>query len=198
MPRLDDKRVDITEKDIKDALAMPRDFGYSGHLPIGESWSLGPVVLTRDSDLLEESNHAALIKHLESDKSLAKDWEIVHAGHWAVGWVDHLAFRAVNKKGEPTRMFRVMTSWFNALAGYPVADDSDYSQRQYDATLANIEQAGGRFVAEGAPKDWPDKVFGWFLDNDPEEAVESRDGGGGYPSDNQLKAALSALGWLEE
>ncbi len=66
MPRLDDKRVDITEKDIKDALAMPRDFGYSGHLPIGESWSLGPVVLTRDSDLLEESNHAALIKHLEA------------------------------------------------------------------------------------------------------------------------------------
>lgn len=52
--------------DVDEALKIPSDFGYSGKLPIGETWSLGPVIRTRDSDLLEQSNADALIRFLQT------------------------------------------------------------------------------------------------------------------------------------
>ncbi len=187
-----DSDVEITEKDVREALKQPSDFGHHSDLPLFETWSLGPVILSRDSKLLEQSNHDALIRHLESDPSLADDWQILTVNHWAVGWVEHLAFRAVDDHGAPTRMMRVVKDWFDHLADYPVADDSDYSEKEYEATLKNIEDVGSRFVKSRAPKNWPSKVFKWFWDND-ESAVENRNGDGGYPSDEQMKAALRAL-----
>ena len=109
------ENTDITEKDIKEALSRPSYFGYHGNLPLFETWSLGPVIRTRDSNLLEESNANELEKLLEKDESLEDEWDIVGANHWAVGWVDHLAFRVVDENGEPTRIFRIVKGWFDFL-----------------------------------------------------------------------------------
>jgi hypothetical protein len=66
-----------------------------------------------------------------------------------------------------------------------------------EATQANIESIGGRMVKAGAPDTWPDEVWRWFWDNDQRQ-VEPRDGGGGWPSDEAMREALGALGYLDE
>jgi len=194
--RLD--RVDISPDEIREALDQPDSFGYSGDLDLFETWSLGPVIRTRDSRLLDQSNADATEKHLTEDyPALAAEWEITTCNHWAVGWVDHLSFRAVDAGGEPTPIFYVLKSWFDALAVYPVADESDYSGREYDATIENIESAGFPFVIDEAPDEWSSEAFSWFWDHD-QSAVESVDDQGGYPSDDQIKTCLASLGYLSD
>jgi hypothetical protein len=192
----------ITEKEITEALRQPSDFGLSSHAEHSEemfvTWSLGPVIRHRDSNLLDQVNADALEKHLHEDHpELEDEWCITSCNHWAVGWVDHLSFHAVNEKREPTKMFEVLTEWSNSLADYPCADDDDLSKREYENTLENITNEGTRFVVETAPLTWAEDVFGWLWDNDQEE-VDPKDGFGGYPSQEAIKKALSALGWLEK
>lgn len=189
-----DPKIEVTEDDVRKALKAPRDFGSHGDDDLFVTWSLGPLMRHRDSSLLDESNADALIKHLESDPTLADDWCVKRCSHWAVGWVDHLSFRAVEADGAPTRIFRVLMEWNALLSNYPVADDEDFSRREYAATIANIESEGERLTSTDAPKDWPAKVFSWLWDNDQRE-VEAVDGGGGYSSREAITAALTALGF---
>ena len=195
MPRLDPP-VRISEGDIEEALQEPANFGYAGGRDLFGSWALGPIIRTRDSDLLTQSNADALIRHLESDPSLADDWEITGANHWAVGWVDHLSFRAIGENGEPTRIFRVVKDWFRRLDEYPVADDDDFARREYEAALDAIEEVGGRLIDSSvAPQEWPSECYEWLAENRP-RAIESRDGHGAYPSTDDMVACLAARGWL--
>ena len=64
-----------------------------------------------------------------------------------------------------------------------------------DATLENIKQCGKSFVVDNAPEGWEGECFSWFYENN-QGAVESRDDQGGYPSDDEMKACLAALGYL--
>jgi hypothetical protein len=77
--------------------------------------------------------------------------------------------------------------WKEKLDDYPVADDEDFSDREYKATIENIENEGS--ITEGEAQ----KVFTWLWDNN-QRAVEARDGGGGYPSSEEIQKALLALG----
>jgi len=192
-----DANPDITEQDIKDALNRPGDFGLSpNHEHYDEmfyTWSLGPVIRHRDSGLLEESNADALEKHLNEDETLENDWEITSCNHWAVGWCDHLSFKVLDGNGEPSRIFRVITEWFNALSDYPVANESDYSEREYEATLENISSEGSILFLEDSPDGWEGEVFGWLWDNN-QSAIAASDYNGGYPERKEIMQALIGLG----
>ncbi|MGI9251289.1 MAG: hypothetical protein ACR2PR_08835 [Pseudohongiellaceae bacterium] len=80
----------------------------------------------RDSDLLTQSNFACGLKAIGGefeDKVL-----IVREGHWAVGWVEWIAIHktasaALSEADEITA----------ALADYPVVDESDWSEREWEA-----------------------------------------------------------------
>lgn len=200
MPRLDE-HDDPTPKEVADALRRPDSFGLSRDHPHADemfaTWSLGPVSTHRDASLREESNHHALLAHLRSDPTLDDDWCLTTAGHWAVGWVTHLSFRALDAEGRPTRIFRVLRAWWGALADYPVADDADYQRRIDAATLANVRDEGKRHVASGAPEDWPARVDAWLKANDP-EAYSFDEVNGYWPSEAGVRGALAALGWLYE
>jgi hypothetical protein len=126
--------AEVSEEDTREALRRPNDFGYMGdNDQMFVTWALGPVIRHRDSDCLQESNAAALEKHLESDPTLADDWTITGCGHWAVGWVDHLSYRAVEADGKTaTRIARVLRAWFAALDDYPIADEDDFSRREQE------------------------------------------------------------------
>jgi len=187
----------ITDGEIADALKRPSDFAYFGdNDEMFETWSLGPVIRTRDSGILEESNAAALERHLESDKSLEGDWTITGASHWGPGWVDHVSFKVI-EDGEPTRVFKIIMEWFDALSDYPVADDADYSEREYKATLANIKSQGYGKVIEAADEDWPSQCLDWFWDYN-QSAVENNDDQGGYPSDEDMDDCLKFLNLYKE
>ena len=94
------ERVEYTPKEIKKALEYPSDFGYYGNNPdLFKTWTLGPVIETRDSDLLTVSNAKCLKASLEATFPGDDEWDIVGCSHWAVGWVDHLSFRIVENDG---------------------------------------------------------------------------------------------------
>lgn len=171
-------------------------FAYRGELPIGETWAF-TISRHRDSEILGISNFEVIRADLE--KRFPDDCEVVHCSHWAVGWIDHLAVRMLDDVGEVTPAGIAAIDWAGVLENYPVASDEDLSAREYDATLDGIGQAL-RSVADefeipaGRTMGLPGELFSWFWEHD-QGAVESRDGGGGYPSDDQIRAALDGLGF---
>lgn len=204
MPRLPERELDDEEEQqLGASLRLPGDFGLDSHHVVNENretWVLGPVVVSRDSDLLAISNWETLRKALEADERLAEDWCVTHCGHWACGWVDHLSFRAFDRPRfgtqpqRPARMARVLAAWNDALADYPVADSEDWSRRETAATLENIHTIGNRWTKDGTPEGWPSEVYGLLDDRE----LEPRDGGGGWPSDASVRKVLKDLGYLEE
>lgn len=154
----------------------------------------------RDSGLLAESNAA------EVDKVMAPfvaadepDAKIYRSSHWACGWIEGYAIRVFSASGEITAAFTAYAALQARLEQYPVLNEDDWSQREYDATLENIASEIGRFehTYTGSDEDLAGEVYSWLWDND-QGAVESTDDQGGYPNEDELQAALVALGYLAE
>lgn len=158
------------------------------------SWA---VVYThnRDSGLLDQSNaaaiEAALTPFTESDNP---DVVFESHSHWAVGHVDGFSVRVFHD-GQITEAFKAYHALAQRLADYPVLDESDYSSREYEATLANLPDAAWKLKNEyNLPEGWEEDVYGWLSDNDP-SAIENTDDRGGWPTETQLRAAFEALGY---
>lgn len=159
-----------------------------------EDWA---VVYThhRDSDLLDESNAAAIKEALEPFmQGDNPDVVAEHHHHWAVGWIDGYSIR-VFRRGRITKAFKVYHELVERLADYPVLNDEDYSRREYEATLDNIADSAWRLKREFVlPEDWETEVYGWLSDHDY-SAIENRDDQGGYPEQAQLELAFAGLGF---
>ncbi len=191
--------VEILPNDIREALERPDSFIFhSNDEKWFSTWSLGPVMRTRDSSLLDESNAGALLSALEDaerDGEIEPDsWEVIRCNHWAVGWVDHLAFRVILDDGAPSNVFRFLTGWNDMLAEYPVADEEDYSRREYDEAIETIEMFGRHVIVDKAPEGWPALVFSWLW----EHSEECFNGDENTPSEQHIKTALTALGLAED
>jgi hypothetical protein len=149
----------------------------------------------RDGGLLDQSNAGAIAAVLEPFMECI-DGDVIpeHHHHWAVGWIDGFAIR-VFRNGESTEAFRTYYEITQRLAACQVLDEGDYSRREYESTLENIESCGWRLKRRFAlPDDWKSLVFDWFRENN-QHAVENRDDQGGYPSEDELQAAFVALGF---
>ena len=149
----------------------------------------------RDSGLLDQSNAAVIAKAMRPFAD-ADDPDVVFESHshWAVGHVDGFSVR-VFKQGEITPAFQRYHELATAMEEYPILDESDYSDREYEATLENIPIAGWRLQNEyELPEDWVGQVYSWFSDND-QSAIENTDDQGGWPTEEQLAEAFTALGF---
>ncbi len=123
--------------------------------------------------------------------------------HWAVSWVAGYAIRCL-RDGKPTP---AIAKWYElecAMENYPVLDEDDYSSREYEVTIANVEEVvcselgkGERTDKEGETDQIASEVFSWLWKNDQGE-LESTDDQGGYPSSESVQNALVELGYLEE
>lgn len=189
---------------LKDIVSRPPNFGYSGdNDQMFETWSLGPVIETRDSTLLDKANAAALKRFLDSDSSLTNQWSIEHCRHWAVGWVDHLSFRVYEdeEQTKPTRIARILFAWFAYLEDhYPVADEDLYSEMESEATHKWLKQEGRHQAARldyVLPDDWYERVVDWW-DTHDQSALENRDDNGACPSDEQWRAAFEGCEFKKE
>jgi hypothetical protein len=158
----------------------------------GEQWAI-VTTNSRDSDHRTKSNAAAIDKEMEAFP--ADQCKPHRAGHWACGWVEGWEIRVYAKDGTLTPAFLAYSELHSALEAYPVLDDSDYCRRQHEACLKNIDYEGRNLVDDDAPEDWPVKVYGWLVDND-ERALEEGDDDEAYPTKDQIKPALKALGML--
>lgn len=149
----------------------------------------------RDSGILDQSNAAAISKKLEPlTEGDDPDVVVERHDHWACGWIDGFAVR-VFKDGEITAAFRAYHGLAERLEDYPVLDETDYSNREYEATLQNIEFAAWRLKRSFVlPDGWPSEVFSWLWDHN-DRAVENKDDQGGYPREEELEEAFAALGY---
>lgn len=153
----------------------------------------------RDSGLLDQSNAAVIATALEPfTEGDDPDAVAEQHSHWAVGNVQGHSIRVYDGDGNTTEAFQVYFELQEQLEAYPVLDESDYSDREYAATLENIEDAAWRLKrAFILPESWAGQVYSWLSDNDPSE-IENRDDQGGWPDEESLRAAFEALGYKEQ
>lgn len=77
---------------------------------------------SRDSDDLEASNFAAMLKDLGGESVSVF---VVRESHWAVGWVEWIAIHESNEKA-----LGVADANMERLEQYPVLDEDDWSERE--------------------------------------------------------------------
>lgn len=162
----------------------------------------------RDSDLIDKSNAEVIARLLEphtvvpddAPDGFTPDAETASCGHWAVGWIAGYVLRIRNDDGEFTDAFRLYADCKYRMENeYPILDEEHHSQMEHEATCDNVQEAVRCFarckdVADLPANAW-DRVMDWLNDNDP-GALEGHDGQGGWPDDDELTAAFTALGYL--
>lgn len=184
------------EEAAKAAAGNWREFGCfswdRANEPDADNWA---IVYThhRDSGLLDQSNAQAIEAALEP---FARDVIAESHRHWAVGWVDGFSIR-VHRRSRITKAFRTYYELAVRMANYPVLDDTDYYAREYEATCENIADAAWKLKHEyELPENWVGQTFDWLANFDC-DAIESDDDRGGYPSEDQLRAAFYGLGFQQ-
>lgn len=149
----------------------------------------------RDSDLLTQSNMDYIEKALEKfDEDQVHYWE---ASHWAVGHTKGHMIRVHDESGQITEAFKVVYEILKRLDSYPILDEDDWSQREYEDTYQNVKNAAQGYVKDDAPDSWHDHLTSWIETNYQNE-LEPRDGFGGWPSDDVVIEGLRALGFADE
>ncbi|QDU25814.1 hypothetical protein ETAA8_08860 [Anatilimnocola aggregata] len=149
----------------------------------------------RDSGLLDQSNasviRAALKPFTEGDDP---DVVVESHSHWAVGHVSGFSVR-VFRRGQITKAFRTYHELAESMEDYPILDETDYSNRESEATFENLEHAAWRLKREfDLPENWQDETYSWLSDSRP-NSLENTDDQGGWPDDDDLTAAFEALGY---
>lgn len=95
---------------------------YSG--PDLSEWCQGPG-RSRDSEILAESNFEAALERLGGEQP--GEVEVHRFGHWGCGWFETIMVNPRNLKA-----IRELKAIYVALEHYPVLDDSEYSEREYE------------------------------------------------------------------
>jgi len=150
----------------------------------------------RDSDLLEESNAAAFAKALEPFAAGDDPDAVFEAhSHWAVGQVHAVSVRVYRPDGTITPAFEALLALLEKREQYPVLDESDYSDRQTQATLDNYHSELGPLQTP-LPDGWERQVRDWFDAHGQERFTEDHDDRGGWAPREAIVLALQELGLL--
>ena len=104
----------------------------------------------------------------------------------------------VGSETEFTEAFKKIVKLMLSLSEYPSLNDERYSEKEVEATLENIKNEAHYLEPNDSRYTWPEdyvgQIYSW-LSNNLERAIESRDGGGGYPTKEELTTAIHGLGW---
>jgi hypothetical protein len=106
----------------------PTQFDSCGQgLQNQQNWLVAPVSVTRDSMALERANFDATLRELGGESETV---QVHRFGHWGPGWFEIILI-------DPDDRERVMVAEEieNALADYPIVDESLYSEYE-DADCA--------------------------------------------------------------
>lgn len=164
-------------------------FGWHERPEDAEEWCI-VYTSNRDSGLVDQSNAAAIEKimgEFPETECIAQSHN-----HWACGYVDGYAIRISNPDGSFTGAFLAWRDIVQSLEEYPLLDDSDHSEREYEGACENI---ASECRYDGFEPGQEYKIFGWLSDNEQEE-LESRDDHAPYPSREAVERAAVALGFM--
>jgi hypothetical protein len=110
-----------------------RDFSPTGFdqdgafLPDQGDWLVVPVMQTRDSVALEQSNFTAALAMLKGESETV---EVHRFGHWGPGWFEIIIVNSESNHAETAAEIAC------ALAEYPILDETDCSEREYEEACA--------------------------------------------------------------
>ena len=101
---------------------------------MGESFTDYFVLLShsRDSRILEESNWYSAIKILDEKKA---EYQIIRSSHWLCGWVEMIIIHENNQDS-----IDIGNDILEQIEKYPVLDDSDFSDREWEAISELADQ----------------------------------------------------------
>ena len=115
---------------------QPTGFDSKGYmLDDQQDWYVIPVSRTRDSGVLEESNFEAATEILGGERQ--NIMEIHRFGHWGPGWFEIII---VNPRAGKT--MRKAMNIEALMADYPVLDEMDFSEREWDEMFETWERMG--------------------------------------------------------
>ena len=162
----------------------PTQFDPAGlALPDQQQWLVVPVIQTRDSEPLEQSNFATALKMLDPDED-SEDVETHSFNHWGPGWFDIIIVKPDTPAAKTAEEIEA------SLADYPVLDDEDYSRREWEKHSEWVEQELQRVV-------WAND--GELADDiDQSELCDALqwDYHGRSPTDEDILEALIERGWF--
>ena len=118
----------------------------------------------------------------------ARKLAIVKHGHLMAAYDKAMAKYEVMEAVRFTSAFLKIVELMLSLEDYPCLDENDYSARQYEETLARIEDC---CPSNDWPEDYTKQLFGWLWDND-QMALEDQ---GERLTREQVITAAKALGW---
>ena len=121
-----------------------------------EGYYVGPS-RTRDSKALENSNFDAALKMLGGEDE-EKGVEVARANHWAVGWVETIMVRQDAKD-----KVAILESVEKKMGDYPVLDEDDFSDREYQEWESSYDSWGkdevlneiGKYLGDESAADTP-------------------------------------------
>ncbi len=107
-----------------DARRRAEDVARATGWQLLDGWAIGPVGQHRDGEPLDQSNFAAALRAMGGE---GDDVEVVRFSHWAVGWVEEVAFRM---SSEAAAVGHVLAQ---ALEECAVLDEDDWAEREWEA-----------------------------------------------------------------
>jgi hypothetical protein len=131
----------LVEK-AKECLKRPDDFGWFGDDDMFVTWSFAGINHAVNSDdVLQKSNFGVISRDLM--ERFPDDFDIVGVKHWAVGSMDQLRVRVLKNDGPVTlenltEAFDALMEWHEALMDYPIADEMDFSELEYDQLINDV------------------------------------------------------------
>ncbi|WJN63327.1 hypothetical protein [Streptomyces phage phiScoe54] len=134
--------IDTLVEYAERALERPSDAAfwdercYDTHVPV-IGWA------ERGDDILEESNFYSARDLIEGAAEDEEHWFEGTAGHWLVGSLRQIWVQVYEDESreEFTQAFIEAVEIQEALHGYPILDESDYSEREWKAFEENCDQA---------------------------------------------------------
>lgn len=104
----------------------PTGFDCKGlGLPDRQDWLVLPCARNRDSNTYEESNFAVALARVESALGVLYSPEVHRFDHWGPGWFEIILVHP--------DYIDVVQEIENSLVQYPLLDEMDHSEREYEA-----------------------------------------------------------------
>lgn len=110
---------------IKTAKDLPMSYSRECEERGWKEIGIGPVGRSRDSGPLDLSNFKVISAELQA--RFPESVCILRFRHWAVGWVEEIAFDATK---DP--VVEAVVAWGEKLEKYPVADEEHFSATEWE------------------------------------------------------------------
>lgn len=132
-----------------------------------EDWLVCPVIQTRDSGSLEQSNFRTVLKDLGGE---SEDVEVHRFGHWGPGWFEIILVRP------DTAVAGKALEWAESLSDYPVADEFDLSELESEDETESWDSWGRSDFRRALERRWMDADFSEVTDEDLDALWHDADG----------------------